>query len=120
MSKLKALMEKRAEYQAVMEELLDLAEQEKRAMTDEENSRFDEAENEIRAIDETIEREERARNIQKQKASSSEEERATEEEKAFADYVLGRVSELRAGEQNMTMANNGAIIPTTIANRIIK
>lgn len=120
MSKLKALMEKRAEYQAVMEELLDLAEQEKRAMTDEETSRFDEAENEIRAIDETIEREERARNIQKQKASSSEEERATEEEKAFADYVLGRVSELRAGEQNMTMANNGAIIPTTIANRIIK
>ena len=34
--------------------------------------------------------------------------------------MLGRVSELRAGEQNVSMTNNGAIIPVSIANRIIK
>ncbi len=53
-------------------------------------------------------------------APDTAEERAAKEEQEFADYVLGKVSEMRAGEQNMTMANNGAIIPTTIANRIIK
>lgn len=33
--------------------------------------------------------------------------------------MLGRAPELRAGEQNLTMANNGAIIPTGIADRIV-
>ena len=42
------------------------------------------------------------------------------EERAFADYVLGTVKEQRAGEQNLSMGNNGAIIPVTIANRIVK
>ena len=42
------------------------------------------------------------------------------EERAFSDYILGKVTELRAGEQNVTMGNNGAIIPTSIANKIIK
>lgn len=40
------------------------------------------------------------------------------EERAFENYILG-VTENRAGEQNLTMGNNGAIIPQSIANRII-
>ena len=40
------------------------------------------------------------------------------EERAFENYILG-VTENRAGEQNLTMGNNGAIIPQGIANRII-
>ena len=47
-------------------------------------------------------------------------ETASTEERAFEAYVMGRTAELRAGEQNITMGNNGAIIPVTIANRIIK
>lgn len=43
----------------------------------------------------------------------------TIEERAFEDYILGKATEMRAGEQNMTMSNNGAVIPETIANRII-
>lgn len=90
-------------------------------MTEEETTQFDAAEAEIRAIDETVAREERARDLESPAApTGTVEERAAAEEQAFADYVLGRVSELRAGEQNMTMANNGAIIPTSIADRIIK
>lgn len=118
---LKALIEKRAALQATMDGLITAAETETRAMTDEEVAQFDAAEAEIRAIDETIAREDRARGIETMPAAAGTvEERAAEEEREFADYVLGRVSELRAGEQNMAMGNNGAIIPTTIANRIIK
>lgn len=118
---LKALIEKRAALQAAMDGLITAAETETRAMTEDEAAKFDAAEAEIRAIDETIAREDRARGIEPVSAATGTvEERAVDEERAFADYVLGRVSEMRAGEQNMTMGNNGAIIPTTIANRIIK
>lgn len=117
---LKALIEKRAELKAVMEALVGKADTENRAMSEEEAAQFDAAEAEIRAIDQTLDRAQRARNVMDVETSNSVEERAAAEEKAFADYVLGRVAELRAGEQNMTMGNNGAIIPTSIANRIIK
>ncbi len=46
---------------------------------------------------------------------------AQAEERAFADYILGRVAEMRTSTpQNFTMSNNGAVIPATIANRIIE
>lgn len=116
---LKALMEKREELQGVMDALVSTADTEERAMTEEETEKFDKAEKEIRAIDETIARADRVRKLEKpgQRAGENTEDA---EERAFANYVLGRASELRAGEQNMTMSNNGAIIPTSIANRIIK
>lgn len=121
MKKLKALLERRVELQNQMDALVTAADTEERAMTEEETTQFDAAEAEIRAIDETVVREERARDLESPAApTGTVEERAAAEEQAFADYVLGRVSELRAGEQNMTMANNGAIIPTSIADRIIK
>lgn len=120
MKNLKALLEKRAEYQQTMDSLVNTADTENRAMTEEEINQFDAAEKELRAIDETIAREERTRSITKKTATTTEEERAAAEEQEFADYVMGKISEMRAGEQNMTMANNGAIIPTSIANRIIK
>ena len=120
MVNLKALMEKRAELQNKMESLVNKADVETRAMSEEETAEFDAAENEVKAIDATIAREERARGLEKKGVPSEGEERAGAEEKEFADYILGKISEMRAGEQNMTMANNGAIIPTTIANRIIK
>ena len=40
------------------------------------------------------------------------------DEKAFANYLRGVVSEERA--ENLTFSDNGAVVPTTIANRIIK
>ena len=117
---LKALIEKRAELKAAMEALVGKADTENRAMSEEETAQFDAAEAEIRAIDETLDRAQRARNVMTVESPSTVEERTAAEEKAFADYVLGKISELRAGEQNMSMGNNGAIIPMSIANRIIK
>ena len=119
MTNLKALMERREELRQNMETLVNAADTECRAMTEEETTQFDAAESEIRAIDATIEREERTRGVSNLPAPTDAEERAAAEESAFVDYVMGRVSELRAGEQNLTMANNGAIIPTSIADRIV-
>ena len=119
MTNLKALMERREELRQNMETLVNTADTECRAMTEEETAQFDAAESEIRAIDATIEREERTRGVSNLPAPTDAEDRAAAEESACVDYVMGRVSELRAGEQNLTMANNGAIIPTSIADRIV-
>lgn len=121
MSKLKKLNEQRAEQQRVMDELINSADGESRALTDDEIARFDAAEAAIRAIDETISREERTRRDMINRGGNTEtEERAARDSQIFSDYVLGRVTEMRAGEQNVSMGNNGAIIPTTIAQEIIK
>jgi HK97 family phage major capsid protein len=120
---LKKLQEQRADLQAEMETILNSAKAEERAMTDEETAKFDDLEKQIKAIDGTIEREERARNMENKKPVVTEvEERAEIEERAFANYIkshCGLPVEQRAGEQNLDMTNNGAIIPTTIANKII-
>jgi len=91
-------------------------------MSEEERASFDALEKDIKDIDETIAREERARGLElpAPSAAPQPEDRAEAEEKAFVDFVLGYTNELRAGEQNVTMANNAPIIPTSIANRIIK
>jgi len=121
---LKKLMEQRADLQAEMEALLNTAKTEERAMTEEETSKFDELEKKIKAIDGTIEREERARKMEHKEVKPTEvEERAVVEERAFANYIrkqCGVHVEERAGEQNLDMGNNGAVIPVTIAQRIIR
>lgn len=126
MKNLKKLLERRAELKKQMDELVSKADGEERAMSEEETAAFDAAETEIRSIDATLEREERARGIPEaqQPAEHHEmtvEERAAAEEQAFSDFIMGRVTaENRAGEIQLTQGNNGSIVPTTIANRIIK
>ena len=125
MKNLKKLMERREELKKKLAELVDAADNEERAMTEEETKDFDAAEKEIKEIDATIAREERARNIPTvqqptENHEMTQEERAAADEKAFADFIMNRVTENRAGEIQLTQGNNGAIVPTTIANRIIK
>lgn len=126
MKNLKKLLERRAELKKQMDELVSKADGEERAMSEEETAAFDAAETEIRSIDATRAREERARGITEvqQPAEHHEmtvEERAAAEEQAFSDFIMGRTTaENRAGEIQLTQGNNGSIVPTTIANRIIK
>lgn len=122
---LKSLTEQRADLQAELQSILDGAKAETRAFTTEEQEKFDNIESQINSIDATIEREERARNIGTKKPEPKVNETTEEAEiRAFANYVRKEAGlplvENRAGEQNMTMGNNGAIIPTTIAQKIIK
>lgn len=118
MNNLKALKEQRAELRAKMDALINKADQEERALSVDEGKEFDDFEAKIKEIDATIERANRARGIDPE-MRAEDENREKAEERAFVDYIMGRVSEMRAGV-NMDIATNGAIIPTTIANRIIK
>lgn len=125
MDKFKKLMEQRAALQAELQQLLDTAQNEERAMSEDETTKFDELESKIKSIDATIKAEERARDLSLNVHSNEHheelraEERAAAEEKVFADYIRGVVSENRA-DVNMTTGDNGAVIPTSIANKIIK
>lgn len=125
MKNLKKLMERRAELKKQLDDLVAKADAEERAMSEDETKEFDAAEKEIKEIDATLDREERARGITEVQQPTethemTQEERAAADEKAFADFIMNRVTENRAGEIQLTQGNNGAIVPTTIANRIIK
>lgn len=123
---LKKMRENREEKVKEMENVLNAVKTENRAMTAEEQASFDAIEKEIADIDKTIEAEERAakaKNTKETGDNGAEQETQEElEERAFVKYVLGAAAGLeeRAGELNLTMANNGAIVPTSIANKIIK
>lgn len=117
---IKKIIEKKAELRAEMQSIIDKAETEERAVTPEESAQFDKLEAEIRAIEDTLAKAEKLRNINdKIEPSENTETSEKTEERAFADFISGRITEMRAGEQNITMGNNGAVIPESIANRII-
>lgn len=134
--KFKKLKEKRLLLQSEMEKLISAADNENRALSDEESKRFDEIEKEIQDIDKTIATEERARKLEvvddKNTASNDKnmeqraEKSANAEERAFENYIRGVVED-RAGETAdsstaaaMKVTDNGAVIPQSIANKIIE
>ena len=109
----KALEEKRVDLLTQMQSIMDTAKAEKRSLTEGEASEFAKYETEIKNIDETIEREDKNMNKNEQRS-----EVEIRESKQFVDYVRG-VIENRA-DANLTTGNNGAIIPHTIAKKIIR
>jgi HK97 family phage major capsid protein len=101
---------------------------EERAFSEEEQATFNDLQEKATNLKNTIEAEERARDLElkpveqkvEEKKEMTIEERAIAEERAFADYLRGVVSEERAaGDVNMAKADGAATIPTTIANKII-
>lgn len=115
---MKEILERRSALLEEAENLVSSCQTETRAMSEDENTRYNEALEEIRAIDTTLENADRLPKPYEMRGQAGSTEEV--EIRAFADYVLGKAAELRVGEQNVTMGNNGAIIPTSIANRIIK
>lgn len=85
---------------------------------------FDDLEKKIKDIDDTIAALQRARDIlKKPEETEGQEEKDNketedQEERAFANYIRGIASEERAS--NLTSGDNGAVIPASIANKIIK
>lgn len=126
--RIKALTEKRNAIIEQMESMTAAAiddNGEERAFTEEEQAKFNELEASAKALKNTIEAEERARELElkptedkkpEEKKEMNEELRAQAEERAFADFLRGVVSEERA---DLTVANGQATIPTSIANKII-
>ena len=120
---LKYLTEQRAENQSKMQGILSKAKGEKRAMTEEEIKKFKELKKMIDEIDETIKAEEEARKEELDESQKEETQKQSEnieatEQRAFANFIRGIKAEKRAN--NLDLGNNGAVVPQTIANKIIE
>ena len=129
--RLKALTEKRNAIIEQMESMTAAAiddNGEERAFTEEEQAKFNELEASAKALKNTIEAEERARELElkpvenkkPEETEMNEEKRAQAEERAFADFLRGVVSEERGTDYNLEKTDGGVTIPTTIANKIVK
>lgn len=120
---LKALIEKRNALAAEMEGIVNKAVEETRAVSEEEDKRIKEIEEEVRGLDGTIERakkkfpEVKAEENAGEGEGGSDGEDATEV-RAFADYVRGSVE--HRDDANLTKGANGDIIPKAIGQMIIK
>lgn len=118
---MKELIEKRNSIVEEINNLFKGAETEKRALTEDEQSTFEAKTAELKALDKTIEAKREARSLTMMDVETPKtpeektEKRSTEEleARAFETYLR----EQRTGE--MAKGDNGAVIPTTIANRII-
>ena len=119
----KALTEKRAALVDEMNALLVAADTEQRAMTEEESARFDELEKQIKQVDLTIEAEKRARATtltpEEETEQRAQEDVETRERKAFEAYIRGLANGETRAESNLVAGSTGAVVPTTIAQKII-
>ena len=114
----KALEEQRTELVNEMTDIVESAKAETRTLTDEEETRYDEIKKEISKIDKTLSAIDEQRAFNKIPAKKNAEEEGLEsEERAFANYIRG-VVETRT--TNLAVGDNGAVIPKTIAQKIIK
>lgn len=111
----KALEEQRADLITESEGLLSKAKSETRALNNEEVDRFEAIKLEIRNIDVTLKAEEEARSLENKKPvkKTKEEEQRSLDETNFLKFVRGE-------ERALSVSDNGGIIPTTIANKIIE
>ena len=128
----KELNERKNDLITRAEETLNKAKAEKRELTEAEAEELAEIRDNVRRIVKTLElkgefdkmegqdlEKEALPKDEEERKCGDKEERALNEEKAFADYIRGVVNN-RGSDVNMTLTDNGAVIPTTIANRIIK
>ena len=129
----KELIEKKNDFITRADEVLNKAKEEKRELTEAEAEELAEIRDNVRRIMKTLElkgefdkmegndlEKEALPKDEERKCGDEEKTRALEEEKAFESYIRGTVLNERA--TNLTPASNsgGVLIPTTIANRIIK
>src|SRR5699024_6603123 len=121
----------RAEKVKELELLYAKLEAEQRAVTEEEEKQIGAIQDEIDQIDKTIDilndiKERLAnanagkREVVDENRDDAAEQRAEGERKSFENYLRGAVmGEVRA-DTNMTLTDNGAVIPTTIAKKIVE
>jgi HK97 family phage major capsid protein len=117
---LKALIEKRNAIVEELNEMFKTAETEVRALTEDEQAKFEAKTAELKALDKTIEGAKDMRSLDAMDVPA--EERKVVEKDEKVEDVEARafetlIRENRTGE--MAKSDNGAVIPTTIANRIL-
>lgn len=110
---MKEMLERQNDLKNKAEEIVNTAKAENRAVTEEEKNNFDSIMKEINDIENTIEMEEKLNNMETKEIKV--EDKISLEEKEvheFANYIRNAATQMTKGE-------NGAVIPTTIANKII-
>lgn len=113
---LKELMEKRNDLVDQIESLTKNVETEQRAFSEEENEKFEGLTKEVEEIDNTIAQIERAKKFSKVDTDPDNKEAENVEEteiRAFANVIR------RGVDANITKGDNTAVIPKTIANKIV-
>lgn len=129
----KELIEKKNDLITRFEEVFNKAKEQKRELTEAEAEELAEIRDNVRRIMKTLElkgefdkmegnaleKEGLPKDEEERKCGDEEKTRALEEEKEFERYIRGQLNERAT---NLTPASNsgGVLIPTTIANRIIK
>lgn len=114
---LKRMREKRNEVIAEMEAVVNAAAAEERSLTDDEITAYNGHRDELTRIDATIAALENVRSAEREEEHQPEgDEKLTPEERSFLSYLRG---EIRA-DVNTTKTNAGAVIPTTVADRIVE
>lgn len=112
------LTEKRNTIYAQAQQLVQKAESEERAFTEEERTSYQGMVAEIRSLDEQLHADQEIRSLALNKSKPDTSDAAELEARAFEAFIRG--TETRdASPVNMTYGANGAVIPDTIMNKVI-
>lgn len=119
----KGLVERKNELIERASAIVDSAEVEKRELTDAEAQELAEIRDDVKKIKEALEIDKELKDEQMEGAEEAtekaEEDRTEEREtRAFASFIRGEVQR-RSGDPVLDVDSNGAVIPTTIVNKIV-
>lgn len=123
---LKKLSERRVELMNQLEGMVHTCETETRAFNADEQAQYSNILEEVRSIDATLDAAEQAQQlgtVERRSAGGQVETRSQEEleTRAFECFIRGIAPDVETrAATNMTVGDNGAVIPTSIANKIIE
>lgn len=121
--KYKQLIEKRNTLIEEMEKMVKACETETRAFNEDENKRYEEITKELNDLDATLKAADKLdekRSYQPIEKPDEIKDRAELEERAFESYIRGTLDLETRADVNLTKSDNGAVIPSSIANKIIE
>lgn len=121
--KYKQLIEKRNALIDEMEKMVEACETETRAFNEDENKRYEEITKELNDLDATLKAADELdekRSYQPIEKPDETKDRAELEERAFESYIRGTLDLETRADVNLTKSDNGAVIPSSIANKIIE
>lgn len=121
--KYKQLIEKRNSLIEEMEKMVEVCETETRAFNEDENKRYEEITKELNDLDATLKAADELdekRSYQPIEKPDETKDRVELEERAFESYIRGTMDLETRADVNLTKSDNGAVIPSSIANKIIE
>lgn len=128
MKNFKKLIEKRNDLVMQMDNLVKVADEETRALNEEETTKFEGLQKEVADIDKTLKLAQEERSLmsvsdEEKPAKEDKKAMAMAEERAFANFLRNGETTFSDTETrsdvNLAKGDNGVLIPTTIAERIV-